>query len=108
MAEALNTEPLPLETDPNGVVRIHGARVTLDTVWYAFNEGATAEGIVQQYPSLSLADVYRVIGYCLGHPSAVEAYLARRSRSAEEVRASNEGRWRPEGIRSRLQARRPQ
>jgi Protein of unknown function (DUF433) len=72
------------------------------------NEGATAEEIVQQYPSLSLADVYQVIGYCLRHPSALEAYLAQRSRSAEEVRASNECRWRPEGIRSRLQARRPQ
>jgi uncharacterized protein (DUF433 family) len=108
MPEALNTEPLPLETDPQGIIRVRGTRVTLDTVWYAFNEGATAEEIVQQYPSLSLADVYQVIGYCLRHPSALEAYLAQRSRSAEEVRASNECRWRPEGIRSRLQARRPQ
>src|ERR1051325_9693493 len=79
MAEALNFEPFPLQADSDGVIRVRGTRVTLDTVWAAFQEGATAEEIVQQYPSLSLADAYQAIGYCLRHPALVAGYLAKRN-----------------------------
>jgi uncharacterized protein (DUF433 family) len=106
MPEALSSVPFPLEMGPDGAVRVRGTRVTLDTVWAAFNEGATAEEIVQQYPSLSLADAYEAIGYCLRHPALVAGYLATRIESAEEIRTSNESRWRPEGIRARLLERR--
>jgi len=41
----------------DGVVRVGGTRVTLDTVVRAFLRGTAAEGIAQQYRSLSLADV---------------------------------------------------
>ena len=43
-------EPIPLEADSDGVVRVGGTRVTLGTVVAAFQEGATAEEIVFQYP----------------------------------------------------------
>jgi uncharacterized protein (DUF433 family) len=108
MPEALTSESLPLETDSDGVIRVRGTRITLDTVWGAFKEGATAEEIVHQYPSLSLADAYQTIGYCLRHPAVVDAYLAKRGEASEEVRRSNESRWRPEGIRARLLERRQQ
>jgi uncharacterized protein (DUF433 family) len=106
MPEALNSEPFPLETGSDGVIRVRGTRITLDTVWAAFNEGATAEEIVQQYPTLSLADTYHAIGYCLRHPDVLDAYLAKRSEGAEDIKRSNESRWRPEGIRARLLERR--
>lgn len=108
MAEALSSDPFPLETSADGVIRVRGTRVTVDTVWAAFNEGATAEEIVQQYPTLSLADTYQVIAYCLRHPAALDAYLAKRSQGAEEARGLNESRWRPEGTRERLLGRRQQ
>ena len=106
MAEALSSEIVPLETTADGVIRVRGTRVTLDTVWAAFNEGATAEEIVQQYPTISLADAYQTIGYCLRHPAEVELYLSKRAEAAEVVRTANESRWRPEGIRARLLERR--
>ena len=102
----IETRPIPLETDADGVVRVGGTRVTLDTVVAAFREGATAEEIVYQYPSLTLADVYSVIGYYLQRRSEVEAYLRRRQRQAEEAREQNEARFDPRGIRDRLLARR--
>jgi uncharacterized protein (DUF433 family) len=55
------TQAVPMKADRNGVIRIGGSRVRLDTVIYAFNEGYTAEEIVSQYPVLRLADVYAVI-----------------------------------------------
>ena len=104
MAEVA-TEPIPLEQDADGVMRVRGTRITLDTVFAAFREGATAEEIVQQYPSISLADVYQVIGYCLRHSSELEAYLSERRATVRATREHNESTWPPDGIRNRLLAR---
>lgn len=99
-------EAAPLMEDRAGVVRVGSTRVTLDTVVAAFHTGATAEEIAQQYPSLDLVDVYAVITYYLRHRSEVDDYLRARERAAAEVRADNEARFDPVGIRERLLARR--
>ena len=101
------TQPVPLASGADGVIRVAGTRVTLDTVAHAFERGATAEEIVQQYPVLPLADVYSVLGYLLRHQPEVEAYLAARLEQRVAVRRGNERRLDPAGIRARLLARRP-
>jgi uncharacterized protein (DUF433 family) len=67
--------PPPLRFDAHGVCRIADTRVTLLTLIEAFLEGATAEEIYQEYPSVGLANVYAVIAYYLGHRDEVDAYL---------------------------------
>ncbi len=99
-------EWVPIETDADGVIRVSGTRVTLDILVAAFDAGATAEEIVQQYPSLTLADVYSVIAHYLRHQSEVRASLAERQRQAAQVREENERRFDPTGVRDRLLARR--
>src|SRR5437870_11279514 len=106
MVLAPTTEVIPLAVDAHGVLRVGNTRVTLDTVIAAFADGATAEEIVQQYPSLYLADVYSVIGYYLRHPSEIDAYLQQRRAQADAVRRQNEARFDPHGVRDRLLARR--
>ena len=103
----LREEPAPLAVDPDGVVRVGGTRVTFDTVVLAFREGFGAEEIAQQYPSLTLADVYSVIGYYLRHRPDADAYLIERHNDGERIRRENEPRFDPAGIRARLLARRP-
>jgi uncharacterized protein (DUF433 family) len=103
---AIAAEPLPLNMDKGGVVRVGGTRVTLDSVVYSFQEGSTAEQILEDYPSLRLADVYAAIGYYLRHREEVEAYLSEQRRQAEEVRRQDEARFDRQGIRERLLARR--
>lgn len=88
------------------MIRVGGSRVTLDTVVAAFDAGATPEEVVQQYPSVTLADIYSVMAYYLRHQSDVRAYLAQRQRRATEVREENESRFDPTGVRNRLLARR--
>ena len=100
--------PIPLKTDMDGVVRVGNTRVTLDTVIAAFKDGATAEEIVSQYPSLLLADVYAVIGYYLQQQPEVEAYLSQRQQIANKIRKQNEARFNQQGIRDRLLARQSQ
>jgi uncharacterized protein (DUF433 family) len=100
------SESGPLLLDADGVVRVGSSRVTLDSVVAAFRTGATAEQIAQQYPSVDLADVYAVITYYLRHRGEVDEYLRARDRAAAEVRAVNEARFDPVGIRERLLSRR--
>ena len=102
----IDPEPIPLAIDSDGVARVGGTRVTLDSVIAAFNEGMTAEGIVEQYPSLQLANVYAVLGYYLNHRAEIEAYLQARIDLVGAVQVANERRWSPREIRERLLARR--
>ena len=106
MALSLAAEPLPLRLDADGVVRVGGTRVTLDTVVEAFHEGDSAEEIVEQYSSLHLSDVYAALAYYLRHRPEVDAYLEERRLQGEAVRAENEARFDPRGLRDRLLARR--
>jgi uncharacterized protein (DUF433 family) len=96
----------PLSTGPDGIVRVTGSRVSLETLVTAFDSGATAEEIVQQYPSLDLATVYSVISYALDHRADVDVYVAQRRDEARALRERVETHLPPAGIRERLLARR--
>jgi uncharacterized protein (DUF433 family) len=99
-------ERVPIHTDADGVVRVAGTRVTLDTIIGAFETGATAEEIAQQYASVPLVDVYSVITYYLRHKAEVDVYLSERKMQAERVREEVERRFPSAGLRERLLARR--
>jgi uncharacterized protein (DUF433 family) len=105
-AQFPGVETIPLYTDSDGVVRVGNTPVTLDSIVAGFLEGATAEELAQQSPSVRLADIYSVIGYYLRQRSEVERYLQRRRRRADQVREQNESRFNPTGVRERVEARR--
>lgn len=105
MSLPLTADPPPLTTGDDGVVRVGGTRVTLDTVVEAFREGLTPEEIQQQYPSLGLTHVYSAIAYYLQHRPEVEEYLGERAHQRAEARREVEERIDPTGIRERLLAR---
>jgi uncharacterized protein (DUF433 family) len=98
-------EAVPLRTDEDGVVRMRGSRIRLDTVITAFHLGSAPEEIVDKFPTLKVADVYQVIAYYLTHMAEVDAYLAVREKEAEVLRREVEARWSPIGLRERLLAR---
>jgi uncharacterized protein (DUF433 family) len=108
LLESLTAQPPPLHTDEDGVVRVGGTRVTLDTVIGAFNNGCAAEEIVLKYPSLKLTDVYAVITYYLWYRQEIDTYLEERRRQATELQEQIEARFPSQGIRERLLARRSQ
>jgi uncharacterized protein (DUF433 family) len=98
-------ETPPLKREPNGAVRLRGTRVSLDSVVWTYNEGCTPEEIVQEFPTLALADVYAVIAFYLRHRDEVQAYLEQQERDAEEIRRQIEELCPPDGFRERLLAR---
>ena len=97
--------PLPLTLGKDGVARVSGTRVTLDTIVRAFARGATAEEIAQQYPSVALSDVYATISYYLQNRAKVDKYLDKRKKHAQAVKRENQKRFDRTGIRERLLAR---
>ncbi len=102
------TLPVPLNHGADGVIRLAGTRVTLDTIAAAYDEGCSAEDIVRQYPSLKLADVYSIIGYLLHHREEVDRYLKEREKIRKQVQFEAEQRFPPEGIRERLLSQKQQ
>jgi len=106
MAVELRAQPVPLRLDQDGVIRVGGTRVTLHTIVNAFHQGLGAEEIADRYPSLTLADVYSVIGYYLQHRPTLDAYLDQQRGEADEVRSENQRRWPPTELRAKLLARR--
>ncbi len=106
MSLTLDSKPLPLENDREGIVRVAGTRVTLETLIGEFLRGATAEEIVVDYPVLSLADVYAIIGYYLRERELVETYLRERRHAADTVRQEAVARGETREWRERLLARR--
>jgi len=79
------TQEVPLQTMPDGTIRIAGSRVSLDSLVYNYCQGATAEEIVFRFPGLRLADVHSCIAYYLNHQEDVDKYLAERERSSSNL-----------------------
>jgi uncharacterized protein (DUF433 family) len=96
--QALVLDPPPLTRDDDGVIRVGRTRVTLASVVFAFDAGATPEEIVQKYPTLDLASVYAVCAHVLTHRSEVDAYLEAQALVSEQVREEWNGASRRQGF----------
>jgi uncharacterized protein (DUF433 family) len=107
MSLVVQPQPVPLTTTAEGVTRVSGTRVPLETVVRAFHQGATPEDIVQDFPTLTLPQVYSVIAYYLANRADVDQYVAERVAISDAVRATAEVRFDPTGIRARLLERQP-
>lgn len=83
MSKVETTMTVPLTTTEFGTLRVGGSRVSLDSVVYHYEQGATAERIAESFPSLNLADIYAVIAYYLANRESVEEYLRRQEAEAD-------------------------
>lgn len=106
MAELKFEAELPPLKMVDGVARVAGTRVPLDTIISEYKMGETPEKIVDSFSTVSLADAYALIGYYLRHQPEVDEYLRQSQERSEQVRRENEARFPQEGIRERLLARR--
>ena len=105
MLSAPFVDTVPITIDDNGMIRITGTRVTLQTIVYAFRQGDTPEQIVESYPVLRMADVYTVIAYYLNRRDEVDAYVRKQEKLGDSIRQENELRFPSDGLRAKLLAR---
>jgi uncharacterized protein (DUF433 family) len=88
-------DPVPMAIDEDGMARVAGTRVTLDTIVGFYNRGDTPEEIFDGFPSVSLADIHAVIAYYLRHREMVDAYIAENERIAQEALREYEAKFGP-------------
>jgi uncharacterized protein (DUF433 family) len=93
-----------VQVDEHGVMRIGTTRVMLDSLVAGFEQGHSPETIQQQFPALSLEEVYGAITYYLSHRDDVQAYLHRQEALWKALRAEAETQASP--VVKRLRARR--
>ena len=59
----------------DGGYYVAGSRVSLDSIVYAFQAGESPETIRQNFPSLTLEQVYGGIAFYLGHQAEIDANI---------------------------------
>jgi uncharacterized protein (DUF433 family) len=74
-------------TDPSGVMRVGESGVAVEAVVAGFLEGDAAETIRQDYPALSLEEVYGAVAEYLANPAEVDEYLKRQDELWERLHA---------------------
>lgn len=105
MVVATATGSAPFTRDEHGVLRVGRSRVMLELLVHAFDDGLSAEEIVESYPTLDLADVYAAIAYLLRNRDEIDAYLAASDAAAERNRQEWEARFPTAELRRRLRER---
>lgn len=70
----------------DGAMRIGDTRVSLDSVYYKFMAGASAERIADSFPGLRVSQIHATIAYILDNREEVEEYLRKGEIVAERNR----------------------
>jgi uncharacterized protein (DUF433 family) len=81
------TLPEFLTQDTDGYIHVTGHRIGLQDLVYYYNEGYSPEGLLEAFPTLSLALVHKVIAFYLEGKGDVDAYVATCEAEMERQRA---------------------
>jgi len=66
---------VPLRTDADGAIRIGTTDVTLGSLVVRYRVGKTPEAIHDEFPMVSVAEIYAVIAYYLPHCEELDQYV---------------------------------
>ncbi len=88
----------------SGAYRVAGARVSLDSVVYAFLRGESPEGIADSFPALSLEQVFGAIAFYLAHRETIDEHL--RAGGEEFARLRDQARREHPALYAKLEAAR--
>lgn len=69
----------------NGGYYVAGTRVSLDSIVYSFRSGDSPETTRQNFPSLSLEQVFGAIAFYLGHQQEVDANIREGEQEVQRV-----------------------
>ena len=89
------TMPNYVEQTPEGVWRMSGSRVTLDSVVAAYLSGLSPEGIQEAFPSLSLEAIHGCLAFYLRNRAEMDVHLQRERDYFEAQRRAMDVRNQP-------------
>jgi uncharacterized protein (DUF433 family) len=76
--------------DGQGVWRVKGTRISMDSVVIGFQQGQSAEEIQRNFPELDLEQVYGTIAHYLSHREEIDDYLRKQRIAWDQLRAKAE------------------
>ena len=82
------TLPDFLARDGAGLINVSGHRVGLVNLVHYYNEGFSAEMLADEYPTLPLSLVHKVIAFYLENRAEVDSYIDSCQVESERLRAS--------------------
>ena len=82
------TLPDYLTQDDGGHIHVTDHRVGLQDLVYYYNEGHSAEALLDMFPTLTLALIHKLIAFYLEHRVDVDAYVARGEAEMAQQRAA--------------------
>ena len=85
------TMPSYVEQTPEGVWRVCGSRVSLDSLLAAYLSGLSPEGIQEAFPSLPLETIHGCLAFYLRNHAEMDAYLQRERVHFEQQRQALAG-----------------
>jgi uncharacterized protein (DUF433 family) len=100
------TVPDFLTKDEFDHIRLTGHRISLEDIVYYYNEGYSAESLVGQFPTLSLALIHKVIAFYLENQAEVDKYAEAELAACERLRAEGPGAPSLVELRERLEKKR--
>lgn len=89
-----------------GEIRLAGHRIALWDVVELYEEGASADAILCEYPTLSLLLIHKVIVFYLENRSEVDAYVAARRAEVDRLASLPQSGPNMAELRRRLEAKR--
>jgi len=92
MSTAINTLLVSSHDVCGGRLRIDGTRITVNQIVVLYKQGLNAEDIADQYPHLTLAQVYTALAHYHANRDEVEADLATEKREASSLEKEHEAR----------------
>ena len=92
MSTAINTLLVSSHDVCGGRLRIDGTRITVNQIVVLYKQGFNAEDIADQYPHLTLAQVYTALAHYHANRDEVEADLAAEKREASTLEKEHEAR----------------
>jgi uncharacterized protein (DUF433 family) len=87
-----------IKAGPIEAYQIGSTRVSLDSVVYSWRQGDSPETIADNFPALTLEQVYGAIAFYLAHQIEIDDYLRQGEAEAEQLkqqwRANNSALYR--------------
>jgi uncharacterized protein (DUF433 family) len=83
-----------------GRLRIEGTRITVNQIAVLYKQGYNAEDIAEQYPHLTLAQVYTALAHYHANREEIEADLAAEAEGYTQAKDSSEKESRLEAFKA--------
>jgi uncharacterized protein (DUF433 family) len=96
-----------LQQDLDGYIHVAEHRIGIEDIVLCYNDGFSAEMLLAQYPTLTLALIYKVLGFYLENREEIDTYVSDSVRVCEEQRSTAPKGPTLDELRNRLKSLHP-